>query len=150
VCAQLGLPADQILSEKGPHLLLCAALLVAPSAVSWAFHKAAAAAMDGLASRTAAARRGPAGVLTQAGLPESTTAGLSARPAAKAAAAAAAAAQEVPVTGAARGTDVGAAAEGEGQDQQQQEGLFRLRMSYSVLPLVWAGGLGVILIDPHM
>lgn len=66
VCAQLGLPADQIMSDKVPHLLLCTALLAAPSAATWLFHAAATAAGYSMADRTAAAATG-AGVLTVPG-----------------------------------------------------------------------------------
>jgi hypothetical protein len=102
VCAQLGLPADQIMSDKGPHLLLCAALLAAPSAATWLFHAAATAAGHSMADRTAAARKGPAGVLTGAG----------------------------------SGADM-AEEDSDGLSSLGQVSF--LRMSYSVLPLVWAG-----------
>jgi hypothetical protein len=103
VCAQLGLPADQITSDKAPHLLLCAALLAAPSAISWAWHKAATAVMTNMASRTASARRSAAAVLTGNG-----------------------------------SGPVGNKEDGDAQQQQHGDGSL-LRMSYSTLPLVWAG-----------
>lgn len=89
------------MSEKGPHLLLCAALLAAPSAFSWLFHKAASAAMDGMAARTPAASKGPAALLAA----------------------------------------TGNAGNADAEQQQEACGVSALRMSYSVLPLVWAGGL---------
>jgi len=48
ICSQLGLPSEQLLSDKAPHLLLSSALLAAPSALSWAFQQAAAAAAQQL------------------------------------------------------------------------------------------------------
>lgn len=119
VCAQLGLPADQIMSEKGPHLLLCAALLAAPSAASWAFHKAAAAVtnplMDGQAARTGVPAGAEAGgsTLARAG-----------------SVLAAHSLDEMSLDG------VGVA----GEPQDRAEGVSLLKISYSVLPLVWAGG----------
>lgn len=108
VCAQLGLPAEQIMSDKGPHLLLCAALLAAPSALSWGFHKAAAAVMKGWDSWAKPARRSPAAVLTAGS-------GLA-------------------------GADGRGSSEDEQMGGQQQGGeMSLLRLSYSSLPLVWAG-----------
>lgn len=90
------------MSDKAPHLLLCAALLAAPSALSWGWHKAAAAVMDNMDSRVAAARRSPAAVLT--------------------------------------GGSSGAGDKEQGDATQQHGGDGSLlRMSYSTLPLVWAG-----------
>jgi hypothetical protein len=100
----LGLPTDELLSHKGPHLLLCAALLAAPSALTWVFHKAAAAAAalicTSSSSNSSDGGGGTAGALA-------TTLG--------------------------RQTEAveGAAVTG--------QGVLWLMMSYSVLPLVWAG-----------
>lgn len=109
MCAQLGLPVDQITSDKGPHLLLCAALLAAPSALSWGFYRAAAAVMDNLDRRAEAARHSPAAVLTAgSGLPSGRN---------------------------------GSSSDEQGSDLQKGGDALLLRMSYSALPLVWAGGL---------
>lgn len=96
------------MSDRLPHVLLSAAVLAAPSAVTWLFHKASTAAMHHLTAKAATALNSPAAVLTA-------TPGRAAAPA------------EHPDDAAAGG-------------EQLQQDLFWLKLSYSVLPLVWAGG----------
>jgi len=114
------------MSEKAPHLLLCAALLAAPSALSWIFHKSAVAAMDYMGMTPSAAATAPKGhsgrmalVETAAVAPSTSTLDMPA---------------ELP-----RASSGGA---------EHQEGVPWLKMSYSVLPLVWAGEQGPVAEKP--
>lgn len=124
VCAQLGLPAEQIMSEKGPFLALSVALLAAPTAFTWLFHKGSSAAMQHLARKAAAAQHSAASVLTSG------------------------------VQRAGPNMDVvgqGELSDADAQQQQQQTagGVSWQRMSYSVLPLVWAGRGALSLATSH-
>jgi hypothetical protein len=100
LCAQLGLPAGELLTQQGPHLLLSVALLAAPSALTWVFQQASAAALKYTSSSNSGSSSGTTGALA-------TTPGRQSEVA------------------------VGASTTGEGGPW--------LKMSYAVLPLVWAG-----------
>lgn len=55
LCDQLGVPADILLGQQGPHLALSALLLAAPGAVAWTWNKAGAAVIEYLEQRTSTA-----------------------------------------------------------------------------------------------
>ena len=93
----MGLPAEQMMSDTFPHLLLSAAFLVAPSALTCAFQRASSAAAQQLSAASGLAQNSTAAFLS----------GFTTR-------------------------------DDEGEDGTE-EGVSWLRMSYSVLPLVWAG-----------
>jgi len=119
VCADLGFPADQLMSDKGSHLLLSAALLAAPSALTWAFHKLPGAALRQFSVQAGTTRHSAAAILTSGTAHAAGQLGPRSTPHA---------AGQLPEE------------EGHGKGSMVSE-VSLLRMSYSVLPLVWAGGL---------
>lgn len=129
LCDQLGLPADDLLTQQGPHLLLSALLLAAPGAAAWAWNKAGTAITRHFKCRAAAATANPTAAVVAGPLLHNS----SSSPAGESKVA------DSCKVAALAGSDLSSSSSSSLAGESRVSEISYTKLAYSMLPLVWAG-----------